>query len=58
VNIGSVFVLPQSEEDGVAELAVGGHFGETELGDGAGFEPGDVALARRVGERRRGTRQR
>jgi hypothetical protein len=35
----------------VAELAIAGALGEGDLGDEAGFDPGDVALAGRIAER-------
>jgi hypothetical protein len=57
VDVAGGLVVAESQEDGVAKLAVAGELGEAELGDELGLDPGDVALAGRVAERRGGTCQ-
>jgi hypothetical protein len=51
VHVARVLVLAQTEEGGVAQLAVVGALGEAELGDQLRFDPHELALARRVDER-------
>ena len=38
-NSGGIFVGPETQEVGVAEMAVAGPLGEADLGDEVGFEP-------------------
>src|SRR5579875_455069 len=59
-HLGGGLVLPQAEVAGVAQASGARPFGEGELGDERRLDPGDVALADRVGlaERRALTSQR